>query len=233
MRQRHVEPDPKAANAAILEDLAGGAHVAAAADPGARPGRPLLWRRGAARRRSKGVFLDACADCARRAREHAGCGRQPDRDLARGRHQRERAARRLQLRSAGRAGRDRHALLSGRSAPARSPPSSPHDCRTMSHVTALLADGRPYHEAGGSEAQELAAMLATLVAYLRACEAAGLRPRMALGKIAPGAGGRRRPVPDHRQAARRAPAGGAGRRGLRRRARGREASISRPPPRSA
>src|SRR5262249_45757684 len=52
------------------------------------------------------------------------------------------------------------------------------DARTMSYVTALLADGRPYHEAGGSEAQELAAMLATLVAYLRACEATGLRPRM-------------------------------------------------------
>jgi methylmalonyl-CoA mutase len=58
------------------------------------------------------------------------------------------------------------------------------DTRSMSYVTALLADGRPYHEAGASEAQELAAMLATLVAYLRACEAAGLRPRMALGKIA-------------------------------------------------
>ena len=60
------------------------------------------------------------------------------------------------------------------------------DCRTMSHVTALIADGRPYHEAGAGEAQELAAMLATLVAYLRACEAAGLRPRMALGQIAVG-----------------------------------------------
>ena len=57
------------------------------------------------------------------------------------------------------------------------------DCRGMSNVSALLADGRPYHEAGASEAQELAAMLATLVAYLRACEAQGLRPRMALGKI--------------------------------------------------
>ena len=56
----------------------------------------------------------------------------------------------------------------------------------MTHVTALLADGRPYHEAGASEAQELAAVLATLVAYLRACEAQGLRPRMALGKIALG-----------------------------------------------
>lgn len=36
-----------------------------------------------------------------------------------------------------------------------------------------LADGRPYHEAGGSEAGELAAALATAVAYLRALEAGG------------------------------------------------------------
>jgi methylmalonyl-CoA mutase len=38
---------------------------------------------------------------------------------------------------------------------------------------AFLADGRPYHEGGGSEAQELAAVLATGVAYLRALEANG------------------------------------------------------------
>jgi methylmalonyl-CoA mutase len=37
----------------------------------------------------------------------------------------------------------------------------------------LRADGRPYHEAGASEAQELAAVLATGVAYLRALEANG------------------------------------------------------------
>ncbi|MEH3119467.1 MAG: methylmalonyl-CoA mutase family protein [Methylorubrum populi] len=36
-----------------------------------------------------------------------------------------------------------------------------------------LADGRPYHEAGASEVQELAAVLATAVAYLRALEAGG------------------------------------------------------------
>jgi methylmalonyl-CoA mutase len=58
-----------------------------------------------------------------------------------------------------------------------------YDCRTMTNVTALLADGRPYHEAGAGEAQELAAMLATLVTYLRACESAGLRPRYAFAKI--------------------------------------------------
>ncbi|MBX9933358.1 MAG: methylmalonyl-CoA mutase subunit beta [Methylobacterium sp.] len=38
---------------------------------------------------------------------------------------------------------------------------------------ALLADGRPYHEAGASEGQELAAVLATAVAYLRVLEAGG------------------------------------------------------------
>lgn len=38
---------------------------------------------------------------------------------------------------------------------------------------AFLADGRAYHEAGASEAQELAAVLATAVTYLRALEAQG------------------------------------------------------------
>jgi methylmalonyl-CoA mutase len=37
----------------------------------------------------------------------------------------------------------------------------------------FLADGRPYHEAGASEAQELAAVLATAVTYLRTLESRG------------------------------------------------------------
>lgn len=51
---------------------------------------------------------------------------------------------------------------------------------TLSHLTAqgfagraFLADGRVYHEAGASEAQELAAVLATGIGYLRALEAQG------------------------------------------------------------
>jgi methylmalonyl-CoA mutase len=51
---------------------------------------------------------------------------------------------------------------------------------TLAHLTsqgfagrAFLADGRVYHEAGASEAQELAAALATGLSYLRALEAAG------------------------------------------------------------
>ncbi|WP_332697285.1 methylmalonyl-CoA mutase family protein, partial [Bosea sp. (in: a-proteobacteria)] len=38
----------------------------------------------------------------------------------------------------------------------------------------LAADGRPWHEAGASEAQELGAVLATAVTYLRLLEAQGL-----------------------------------------------------------
>ena len=103
-----------------------------------------------------------------------------------------------------------------------------NDCRTMTNVTALLADGRPYHEAGASEAQELAAMLATLVAYLRACEGGGPEAALRLRQDRPGAGGRRRSVPDDRQAARRPQARRARRRGLRGHACGRpHASVGR------
>jgi len=54
---------------------------------------------------------------------------------------------------------------------------------TLGHLTkqgfagrAFLADGRVYHEAGASEAQELAAVLATGVGYLRGLEAQGHSP---------------------------------------------------------
>ncbi len=50
-------------------------------------------------------------------------------------------------------------------------------------ATTLLADARPYHEAGASEAQEIAALAATLVAYLRCCEAEGMAPGDALPRI--------------------------------------------------
>jgi methylmalonyl-CoA mutase len=54
---------------------------------------------------------------------------------------------------------------------------------TLDHLTAqgfagraFLADGRVYHEAGASEAQELAAVLATGIGYVRALEAQGHAP---------------------------------------------------------
>jgi methylmalonyl-CoA mutase len=48
----------------------------------------------------------------------------------------------------------------------------------------LLADGRPYHEAGAGEAQELACVIATAVEYLRLLEREGISLEEARGGIA-------------------------------------------------
>ena len=54
---------------------------------------------------------------------------------------------------------------------------------THPQATAWLADGRAVHEAGGTEAQELAAMAAAALAYLRAGEAAGMTREAALRAV--------------------------------------------------
>ena len=78
-----------------------------------------------------------------------------------------------------------------------------------------VADGRIIHNAGGSEAQELAFALASAVAYLRALEAGGMRARSgARCDLFPAHGGCRS-VPDHRQIPRGAKIVGAHRGGLR------------------
>ena len=111
VRQRHVETDPKAANAAILEDLTGGGtsvllQIQAPGQAGLSYGAEALAQA------LKGVFLNACTialDARENTLDAAGSLLEIWRD---GGHQRERPARRLQLRPAGRAGQDRHALLS-------------------------------------------------------------------------------------------------------------------------
>lgn len=51
------------------------------------------------------------------------------------------------------------------------------------HVRALTVDALPYHEAGGSAAEELGLSLATGVAYLRALTEAGLDAEAAFGQL--------------------------------------------------
>jgi methylmalonyl-CoA mutase len=58
-----------------------------------------------------------------------------------------------------------------------------HAARQAGNVVALRADGRLWHGAGASEAQELAAVLATAVAYLRLLADAGLEPAEAARQI--------------------------------------------------
>ena len=176
--------------------------LAAAADHGARPGRPLLRcraaRGGAERRVPRGLRRRA-----RCAREHHGRGRQPDRDLARGGDRREPAARRLQLRSARRAGPHRHALLSGpallrdrRQVRLRLPHHDPRH-GAAGRRAALSRSRRRRGPGAGGDAGDAGRLPARL--RERGAEAA-----LRLQQDRAGAGSRRRSVPDHRQAARRA-----------------------------
>lgn len=50
-------------------------------------------------------------------------------------------------------------------------------------VATFVADGTPYHDAGASDVQELAAVLSTAVRYLRALETAGLSLEQAASQI--------------------------------------------------
>jgi methylmalonyl-CoA mutase len=182
VRQHHAEPDAKLANAAILEDLGAGAtslllQIRAPGQAGLPYGAEGL------RQALQGVFLDGCTialDAGENTMDAAGSLIELWREAGIGDNRRRGAFNLDPLGVLARTGTLYYPAQRSCDIAA----GLANDCRTMSNVTALLADGRPYHEAGGSEAQELAAMLATLVAYLRACEAAGLPPRSAFGKIA-------------------------------------------------
>jgi methylmalonyl-CoA mutase len=184
IRQRHAEPDPQAANKAILEDLEGG--VTSLLLQVVAPGQTgLPYGAGPLAEALAGVRLDACTialDARENTMDAAGSLIEIWRAAGLGENGRHGAFNLDPLGTLAGTGTLYYPAQKSCEIAAR----FAHDCRTMTRVTALLADGVPYHEAGASEAQELAAMLATLVAYLRACEAAGLRPRAALGKIALG-----------------------------------------------
>lgn len=180
IRQRVTEPDPARANAAILADLEGG--VTSLAIDIAAPGRAGLATSDLGRALD-GVLLDVCPvvleageafEEAAAALDGVWAGHGIDTATRRGSYGADPIG---TLAQTGGATRPIAAavLAAGRLA-ARS--------RHMPGVTALLADGRPYHAAGASEAQELGIVLATLVAYLRASEAAGLAPADAVSKIA-------------------------------------------------
>jgi len=184
IRQRHSEPDPAEANKAILQDLEGGAtslllQIKAPGQYG------LSYAAGPLAQALKGLLLDACTialDARENTMDAAGSLIEIWRGAGVGENSRHGAFNLDPLGTLAATGTlyypaKRSCEIAAKFA---------FDCRTMTRVTALIASGVPYHEAGASEAQEIAAMLATLVAYLRACEEAGLRPRAALGKIALG-----------------------------------------------
>jgi len=183
-RQRHAEPDAKRANAAILEDLAGGVgslllQIEAPGQSGMGYGRDALEKV------LEGVSLRTCA-VALDARENTldAAGSLIELWRAAGIPEAERTGG-FNLDPLGVLAKTGTLYYPAERACAIAAKFA-GDCRAMANVQVLLADGRPYHEAGGSESQELAALLATLVAYLRACEKEGRPPGEAFGSIALG-----------------------------------------------
>jgi methylmalonyl-CoA mutase len=182
VRQLHIEPDPERANTAILEDLDGG--VSSLIVQIAAPGwSGLPYEGDAIERALEGVMLEACPVHLRAGEytfDAAGCllALWRKRGLAEAARHGGLAADPLGTLAA--TGALYHSIPKSLEMAAR----LAADSMAMEHVTALQADGRVYHNAGATEAQELAAMLATLVAYLRAMEAAGLGPDKALPKVA-------------------------------------------------
>jgi methylmalonyl-CoA mutase len=182
IRQICAEPDPVAANAAILEDLMGGAtsvllQVAAPGSIG------VGYEQAVMARALDGIMLDAAAV-----------------SLAAGEYTPDAAGSLLALwRGAGIAESQRRGAfnydplgtLAATGAlyhPAAKALAVATDLvrttESIPSVTALRANGHVWHQGGATEAQELALVLATMVAYLRAAEAGGIAPTAALPKIA-------------------------------------------------
>lgn len=182
IRQIHAEPDPAAANAAILEDLEGGAtslklQIAAPGWFGLAADTATL---GAA---LKGVMLDVCP-VALEAGENTAVAAASLTELWK-------AAGIKEIARLGAFNADPLGTLALTGALRQPLDAALTEAATLAvgtlgapHLTALVADGHPYHAAGASEAQELAIVLATLAAYLRALDAAGIPPAQALPKIA-------------------------------------------------
>jgi len=178
IRTIHVERDPAAANAAILEDLEGGVNSIALHMGG--PGLPIS--KEALETALAGVLLDVCpialiagerAFDAALALNAVWAARAIPDDARSGSFGADPFG---TLAITGRLAEPLDTVMARAVALVKTTMSMPH-------VTALSADGVAYHVAGASEAQELALVLATFVAYLRACERAGIPPADAMPRI--------------------------------------------------
>ena len=183
IRQLHATAGPDATNAAILQDLEGGATAIALqiAAPG-QNGLKLSSTEDLERALDgvaldlAGVWLEAGHNCAQAAASalgarlqgggrtggaSGGCGADPMGAMAR---------------TWGHPWPLERALGEMAGLAART------HARTA-QVTAVLVDARPYHDGGASEAQELSCLCATMIAYLRAMESEGLAPQDGLAQM--------------------------------------------------
>jgi methylmalonyl-CoA mutase len=182
IRQVHAEPDPAAANAAILDDLAGGA-TSLKLQIGAPGWSGLAGDADTLAAALKGVLHDVCPVALEAGEETA--------TAAASLMALWQAAGIADTARLGAFNADPLGTLALTGALRQPLEAAMAEAAVLAeralgapHLTALVADGHPYHAAGASEAQELAVVLATLAAYLRALDAKGIAPAQALPKIA-------------------------------------------------
>ncbi|MEZ5816844.1 MAG: methylmalonyl-CoA mutase subunit beta [Hyphomicrobiaceae bacterium] len=182
IRQITADTDPVAANTAILEDLAGGA-TSILLQIGAPGTTGLGYEQGVMSRALAGVMLDV-APVSLVAGEYTP-------DAAGTLLALWRAANVSETRRSGAFNYDPLGTLAATGALYHPVPKAldvatdlVRSALSMPRVTALRANGHIWHLGGATEAQELALVLASVVAYLRAAEASGIPPERALPKIA-------------------------------------------------
>lgn len=182
VRQLHAAHDPATANAAILDDLAGGV-TSIELQVGAPGWFGLDYREAALRQALKGVLLDVCP-VSLRAGEYttdaAGGLLALWREVGVANDQCRGAFNHDPLGTLALTGALYHSVDKSLAIAA----DLVRTTRDLPHVTALLCDGAIWHEGGATEAQEIALVLAAAVAYLRACEKAGIPASAAWGSIA-------------------------------------------------
>jgi methylmalonyl-CoA mutase len=166
VRQRHADPDPARTNEAVLADLENGATsvwlaVGAAGLPVTGLARAL-----------EGVYLDLAPVVLEAGDDTAAAAEELLRLYAEREVGPDKAAARLGADPLGLAARTGRAAGAGEREAAAALAARCH--REYPRLSALTVDALPYHEAGGSAAQELGCSLATGVAYLRDLTAAGL-----------------------------------------------------------
>jgi methylmalonyl-CoA mutase len=176
VRQRHARPDPAAANEAVLADLENGVTSLWLVLGDAGLPVPAL---GAA---LEGVYLDLAPVVLDAGADFEPAGqallalyeeRGVSREAARGNLGADPLGHVARTGAAG-------ALAAHTAAAARLARRAHEE---YPGLRALTVDALPYHEAGGSAAQELGASLATGVAYLRALTEAGLPVDAACGQL--------------------------------------------------
>lgn len=176
IRQRHAHPDPRRANEAVLADLENG--VTSLWLTVGDQGLPVDGLATAL----DGVYLDLAPVVL-----DAGAGFEPAAQALLRLYEERQVPRSA---AAGNLGADPLAVLARTggdtdpAGPLAAAAALAARCdRDLPGLRALTVDALPYHDAGGSPAEELGCSLATGVAYLRALTAAGLSAEAAAGQL--------------------------------------------------